>query len=57
MSEYLTTKEAEELLKVSRYTLVRWREMGLPHFKIGESVRYDKDEVIEWMEERRCVVK
>lgn len=44
--ETLTVKEVQEILNVSRPTLLDWRNKGiLKAIKIGRTVRYDKKEV------------
>lgn len=52
MSNYLTTKDLCELLKVSRVTLLKWRKEGMPYEKFGKLVRFDKDKVLEWLKNR-----
>lgn len=49
MTELLTTKELTERLKVTNVTLWRWRKEGLPHTKIGGSIRYSEKEVEAWI--------
>ncbi|SHF60633.1 transcriptional regulator, AlpA family [Desulforamulus putei DSM 12395] len=49
--ELLTTDEICEWLKVTRRTIERWRKNGLPFFKIGSSVRFNKEEVLKWIEQ------
>jgi len=43
-------KEICEWLGISRATLDRWREKGLPYIKGERAVRFDKSEVKKWME-------
>lgn len=52
MSRLITVKELEQLLKVSRDTIYRWRkEQGLPYKVIGKgSVRFDIEAVNKWIE-------
>jgi excisionase family DNA binding protein len=48
----ITVKELAEQLGVSTITIHRWKkEKGLPFKKLGYAVRFDVDEVFEWMEE------
>jgi excisionase family DNA binding protein len=53
MSELLTTKELMARLKVSRDTIYKWRERGMPCMKIGPgeraAVRFDWAKVQEWI--------
>jgi excisionase family DNA binding protein len=57
LPEYLTEKEAAEILKVSPYTLAKLRKEGNgpPYVKIGGSIRYIKETIQEWVkaQERR----
>lgn len=55
MDNLLTTKELQDWLKVSRFTVHNWRSEGLPYLKIGRSVRFDKDAVKEWLLENQKV--
>lgn len=50
MEKLYTTKDMEEIFQVSRFTLINWREKGMPVIKIGTTVRYDLDAVKEWVE-------
>lgn len=52
MIEYITTKELLEWLKISPNTANNWRRKGLPHIRVGNTVRYDKKEVTEWLEKQ-----
>jgi len=56
MSELLTTNEITKRLKVSRDTLYKWRDKGMPFIKITPgsrgAVRYDWDKVLEWIKSR-----
>jgi len=49
---YVTTLELMKLLKVSKRTIVYWREQGMPFKKINRLVRFDLDEVKKWIDER-----
>ncbi|MDA8337004.1 MAG: helix-turn-helix domain-containing protein [Peptococcaceae bacterium] len=51
MKEYLTQKELCKWLKISPVTLWRWRRAGLPYFKYGNTVRFNPEEVSEWLEQ------
>jgi excisionase family DNA binding protein len=45
-----TKKEICEWLGVSRATIDRWREKGMPSIKGDRAVRFDKNKITEWME-------
>ena len=46
----LTLPEVAELLAVSERTV---RRLGIPHFKVGRQVRYDRGSVNRWLEARK----
>lgn len=46
---YITTKELCELLKITPNTANTWRRKGLPYILIGNTVRYEKEEVQKWL--------
>lgn len=52
MVDLLNKKELAEKLKVSIVTINRLLAKGLPNIKVGTSVRFDYDEVINWLKER-----
>lgn len=47
----VTEKELIDLIKVSRMSIYSWRKKGLPYLKIGNTLRYESDEVIKWMKD------
>ena len=49
--ELLTVDEMCQVLKISRSTLDRWRKQGLPFFKYGNSIRFDKEKVLKWLKQ------
>lgn len=51
--EILTIDELAEYLKVSRVTINRLRDRGLPWFKVGKNVRFKKNEVLKWLDEQQ----
>ena len=55
--KYITEKEVSEITGRALSTLrnERFLGKGIPYIKIGKSVRYRLDDVIEYMEERRIV--
>lgn len=54
--KYMNLEELKEFLGVNHQTVYNFRRIfGLPYIKIGTTVRYDRDEIINWMSEHRCV--
>ena len=53
--KYITEKEVSEITGRALSTLrnERFLGKGIPYFKIGKSVRYKLDDVIEFMESKR----
>ena len=51
--QYLTMKELLEQLKLSRATIDAWRKEGLPYTKMGRSLRFDEDAVMDWIEQNK----
>jgi len=49
---YLTSKDLEKKYQISRSTVDNWKKEGLPHIKIGRSVRFDEAEVDKWINTR-----
>jgi transposase-like protein len=52
--DYLTLEELlKELnIRADRTTAWRWRKEGMPHIKIGNQIRYNKEEVLEWLKNK-----
>ncbi len=51
-NELLTVEELCRWLKISRSTADRWRKEGMPFSKKKRLVRFDKEEVLEWLKEK-----
>ena len=49
MTQLLTETELAEELKLSRSFLWGLRKRGLPHLRIGRTVRYDFRDVADWL--------
>lgn len=45
----LTRKELAEQLKVSPQTIMNWEKNGLPTIRQNQIVRYDLNDVREWL--------
>jgi excisionase family DNA binding protein len=52
MNDYITERELCNWLRISRSTAVRRRKEGMPFVKIGKAVRYDKEKVQQWIEQK-----
>lgn len=52
MKKYLTITELGDMLSLGPRAIYDLRQKGLPSKKIGRSLRFDQDEVIEWIEEQ-----
>lgn len=50
----LTAKEVAEILGVAQSTVYKLKKEGLPYLKIGGSVKFDEDDLAEWIE--KCKV-
>ena len=54
MNGLFTTRELCNKLKVSRQAVYKWRKAGCPTVvRSGNMFRYNYDEVIEWLNNRR----
>lgn len=51
--EILTKGELAKLLKVTVRTVDRLRNEGLPSFKVGNLVRFDKNDVKKWLKSQQ----
>lgn len=52
MNNYMNDHELRTRLNLSRSTLWKLRKNGLPHTRIGGSIRYSPDEVEEWLRDQ-----
>ena len=54
IKKFMTEKELCEILQISTKTVYRYRkDKNLPHIKIGNSIRYDVDEIKNWLEQNK----
>ena len=52
-NKLVTTKEMASILSVHENTLFNWAKEGMPRYKLGSNaVRYDVEEVLEWVRTR-----
>ncbi len=52
MEHYLSTNKLMEMLGISRSTVYRLMDRGLPFIKVGAINRFPKDQVLAWLEEK-----
>ncbi len=52
MEQYLSTGELMKMLGISRSTVYRLMDRGLPFIKVGAINRFPKDQVLEWLREK-----
>lgn len=48
MKELLTSQELAEKLKVHLQTVYLYVKDGMPHIRLGRTLRFDFDAVVEW---------
>jgi len=48
----LTMQELIKHFKVSRQTVYLWRDEGMPYLQLNKMVRYDLEDVMNWLIER-----
>jgi len=52
--ELLTIDEVAEILAVSPVTIYRYKkEAGLPYIKIGKILRFDKEDLWDWIQQHK----
>jgi len=49
----IDTKQVAELLKVHPNTVYKYTEEGMPSYKLGNNLRYEKEEVMKWIKENK----
>jgi excisionase family DNA binding protein len=52
--KFLTAKEVAEMLGIAQSTVYKLKKQGLPYLKIGGSIKFDKKDLMEWIE--KCKV-
>jgi len=53
MGELLGVTELAEYLKVNKQTIYNWvNKKGIPFVKIGDLLRFDKDEINRWLKNK-----
>jgi excisionase family DNA binding protein len=53
-SEYLSLTDLMAYASVSKNTLKKWMDYGMPFYRIGRSIRVRKSEFDKWMQQFRC---
>ena len=51
--KFLTINDVSEMLQVTKSTVYSLKNRGMPFIKLGKSIRFDQDEVINWVKENR----
>ena len=51
IEKYLSTNQLMQMLGISRSTVYRLIDRGLPAIKVGAVNRFPKDQVLKWFEE------
>ena len=56
LQEFITDKDLAKLLGISVYIVrsLRKRHDGVPWYRFGRSIRYRRDDVIEYIEKNKC---
>ena len=52
MADWITETELCNWLKITPVTAWRWRKEGMPHIGNRKSIRYNKEEVEQWLKEK-----
>ncbi|RSJ18273.1 Helix-turn-helix domain protein [Streptococcus intermedius] len=49
ISPFLNKRQTCQYLGISNNTLDIWIRKGMPHIRIGKTIRFDKDSIRRWM--------
>lgn len=49
--KFLTIDDVSEMLQVTRSTVYNLKKKGMPFIKLGKNIRFDQDEVINWVKQ------
>ena len=55
--KFLPVEDVAEMLQVTRTTIYNLKKQGLPFIKLGKNIRFDQDEVVDWVRSNRQVQK
>ena len=53
--KFLTIEDLAEMLQVTRTTIYNLKNKGLPFIKLGKNIRFDQEEVIDWIKKGQKV--
>lgn len=51
--ELMTTAELAAWLKVTHAAIWKWRKDGMPYIGSGKTMRYRREEVLDWLNNRK----
>lgn len=52
----MTVQELSAYLRVTQSTIYHWtHENFVPHFKVGDTIKFKESEIDKWLEKRRVV--
>jgi predicted DNA-binding transcriptional regulator AlpA len=52
VSNLISTKDLAQKLAVTEVTIWRWRKQGMPFLKLNNSIRFELETVMNWLQER-----
>ena len=55
--KFLTVEDVAEMLQVTRTTIYNLKKQGLPFIKLGKNIRFDEEDVIDWVRSNSQVEK
>lgn len=47
--KFLTIEDVADMLQVTRTTIYNLKKKGLPFIKLGKNIRFNQEEVIDWV--------
>lgn len=51
--KFLTVEDVGNMLQVTRATVYNLKKKGMPYIKVGKNIRFDQDEVVDWIKANR----
>ena len=52
--KFLTIEDVADMLQVTRTTVYNLKKKGLPFIKIGKNIRFNQEDVINWVMNNSC---